>query len=146
MLGKELAKEKGLLLYLNEKIDNAYIEEVKKQSLRRDIVNKVSDEFKIVFTPLHGTGNKPVRRVLTEIGFKNVIVVPEQEQPDPEFSTVKQPNPEDKDAFELAIELARKENANLIIGTDPDCDRVGAVVKDDTGEYIVLTGNQTGAL
>ncbi|NLM42899.1 MAG: phospho-sugar mutase [Clostridiales bacterium] len=146
MLGKELAKEKGLLLYLNEKIDNAYIEEVKKQSLRRDIVNKVSDEFKIVFTPLHGTGNKPVRRVLTETGFKNVIVVPEQEQPDPEFSTVKQPNPEDKDAFELAIELARKENANLIIGTDPDCDRVGAVVKDDTGEYIVLTGNQTGAL
>lgn len=145
-LDKELAKAKGLLLYVDEKVDNTYIKEVKKQSLRGDIVNEVSDEFKIVFTPLHGTGNKPVRRVLKEIGFKNVIVVPEQELPDSEFSTVKYPNPEDKQTFALAINLAKKEDANLIIGTDPDCDRVGVVVRDDMGEYIVLTGNQTGAL
>ena len=145
-LEKKEAKSKGLLVYLDEKIDKAYIKEVKKQLLRGDIVKKVSSNFKIVFTPLHGTGNKPVRRVLEDIGFKNVIVVPDQELPDSDFSTVKYPNPEDKEAFKLAIDLAKKEDANLIIGTDPDCDRVGVVVKDNMGEYIVLTGNQTGAL
>ena len=145
-LKMEEAKEKGLVVYLDEKIEDAYITEVKKQSLRGDIVKAVTDDFKVVFTPLHGTGNIPVRRVLEEVGFKNVIVVPEQELPDSEFSTVKYPNPEDKEAFELAIKLATKEDANLIIGTDPDCDRVGAVVKDKNGEYVVLTGNQTGAL
>lgn len=146
ILEKSEAKEKGLLEYLDEKIDNAYIEEVKKQLLRGDIVKKVSDDFKVVFTPLHGTGNIPVRRILREVGFNNVFVVPEQELPDSEFSTVKYPNPEDKKAFKLAIELAKKEEANLIIGTDPDCDRVGVLVKDNMGEYIVLTGNQTGTL
>ncbi len=145
-LKMEEAKEKGLIVYLDEKIEDAYITEVKKQSLRGDIVKAVTDDFKVVFTPLHGTGNIPVRRVLEEVGFKNVIVVPEQELPDSEFSTVKYPNPEDKEAFGLAIKLAVKEDANLIIGTDPDCDRVGAVVKDKNGEYVVLTGNQTGAL
>ena len=145
-LDKDKAMDKGLLLYLDEKIDDAYIEEVRKQSLRGDIVRRVSDDFKVVFTPLHGTGNIPVRRVLEEIGFKNIFVVREQEMPDPEFSTVHYPNPEDKEAFKLAIGLAKEEDADLIIGTDPDCDRVGAVVKDNNGEYIVLTGNQTGAL
>ena len=145
-LDKDKAIDKGLLLYLDEKIDDVYIEEVKKQSLRGDAVRRVSDDFKVVFTPLHGTGNIPVRRVLEEIGFKNIFVVREQELPDPDFSTVVYPNPEDKEAFEPAIELAAKEDADLIIGTDPDCDRVGAVVKDNNGEYVVLTGNQTGAL
>lgn len=146
ILDKNKAIHKGLLIYLDEKIDDAYIEEVKKQSLRGDVVKKVSDDFKVVYTPLHGTGNIPVRRVLREIGFNNVFVVPEQESPDSEFSTVGYPNPEDKKAFKLAIELAKEKDADLIIGTDPDCDRVGAVVKDRSGRYIVLTGNQTGAL
>lgn len=146
ILEKNQARDKGLLIYLDDKIDDAYIEEVKKQSLRGDIVNRMSDDFKIVFTPLHGTGNIPVRRVLKEIGFNNVFVVPEQEMPDSEFSTIDYPNPEDKKAFKLAIELAKKQDADIIIGTDPDCDRVGAIVKDRDGEYIVLTGNQTGAL
>ena len=95
---------------------------------------------------MHGTGNIPVRRVLKEIGFNNVFVVPEQELPDSEFSTVEYPNPEDKKAFKLAIELAKEKDAHLIIGTDPDCDRVGAIVKDKDEEYIILTGNQIGAL
>lgn len=142
----EEAKNNNLIVYLDKDIDDAYIEEVKKQSLRSNIVRKVSDSFKIIYTPLHGTGNIPVRRILREIGFKNVLVVPEQELPDSEFPTVKYPNPEDKNAFKLAIELAKKEDANLIIGTDPDCDRVGIVVKDNRGEYTVLSGNQTGAL
>ncbi|QUH25032.1 phospho-sugar mutase [Serpentinicella alkaliphila] len=140
------ATEQGLIVNLDSEIDDAYIEEVKKQSIRGKIVKNVGQEFKVVYTPLHGTGNIPVRRVLKEIGFSNVFVVPEQELPDSEFSTVKYPNPEEKEAFELAIKLAMKEDANLILGTDPDCDRVGAVVKDRNGEYVVLTGNQTGAL
>lgn len=146
ILDKEEAQHRGLLVYLDEKIDDAYIEEVKKQSLRGDIVKKITDDFRIVFTPLHGTGNIPVRRVLKEIGFNNVFVVPEQELPDSEFSTVEYPNPEDKKAFKLAIELAKEKDAHLIIGTDPDCDRVGAIVKDKDEEYIILTGNQIGAL
>lgn len=146
VLDKDFALEEGLLIYLDEEIDNAYIDEVKKQSLRRDMLESIADDFKIVFTPLYGTGNIPVRRVLKEVGFKNVFVVPQQELPDSEFPTVKYPNPEDEKAFKLAIELAKEKDANLIIGTDPDCDRVGAVVKDPSGEYIILNGNQTGAL
>ncbi len=145
-LNIDQAKEEGLLIYLDEKIDNAYIEAIKKQSLRGDIIEEVRDDFKVVYTPLHGTGNIPVRRVLKEIGFNNVFVVAEQELPDPNFSTVEYPNPEDKKAFKLAIELAKEKDAHLIMGTDPDCDRVGAIVKDKDEEYIVLTGNQTGAL
>lgn len=138
--------EKGLLKVIGKDMDDRYIEKVRTLALNTDVVKEVAEEFKIVYTPLHGTGNKPVRRILSEIGFENVIVVPEQELPDPDFSTVKSPNPEEHDAFTLAIELARKENADVIIGTDPDCDRVGVVVKDTSGEYVVLTGNQTGAL
>ncbi|WP_350342306.1 phospho-sugar mutase [Proteinivorax tanatarense] len=142
----EKAKDNGLVIMLDKKIENAYMNEIKKQSLREDIIKKVSDDFKVVYTPLHGTGNIPVRRVLKEVGFNNVFVVPQQEKPDSEFSTVKYPNPEDKEAFELAINLAKQKDANLILGTDPDCDRVGAVVRDHQGEFIVLSGNQTGAL
>lgn len=139
------AVEQKLIVELDDKVDTEFIEAVKKQSLRSDIIHKVSDDFKIVFTPLHGTGNIPVRRILNEIGFKNVMVVKEQEMPDPNFSTVEYPNPEEKEALKLGIELAKKENANLIIGTDPDCDRVGIAVKNNN-EYVCLSGNQIGAL
>lgn len=139
------AIDANLIIELSDDIDTEFIEVVKKQSLRSDIIDKVSDEFKIVYTPLHGTGNIPVRRVLKEIGFKNVMVVEEQEMPDPDFSTVEYPNPEEKEALKLGIELAKKENAYLVIGTDPDCDRVGIAVKNN-GEYVCLSGNQVGAL
>nr|WP_330390066.1 phospho-sugar mutase [Tepidibacter formicigenes] len=140
------AMDKGFINLLNEEVDTAFIEEVKKQSFRKDIIEKVSDTFKIVFTPLHGTGNKPIRRVFDEIGFKNVLVVKEQENPDSNFSTVSYPNPEEKEALSLGIELAKSENAHIVLGTDPDCDRVGVAVKNNEGEYICLTGNQVGSL
>ena len=140
------AVAKGLYVTIGKEVDDEYIKNVKAQSLNPDIVAKTADSLKIVYTPLHGTGNIPVRRVLSEIGFKNVYVVPEQEMPDGNFSTVGYPNPEDPKAFTLAIKLAKEVGADVIIGTDPDCDRVGVVVKDSKGEYIVLTGNMTGAL
>jgi len=146
LMDEDEAKKRGILKIIGEEIDNEYISRIKTLSLNPEAVEKVSDSFKIIYTPLHGTGNKPVRRILKEIGFKNVITVKEQEAPDPEFSTVKSPNPEDKSAFSIAIELAKKEDVDLIIGTDPDCDRVGVVVRNLDGEYIVLTGNQTGCL
>ncbi len=146
VMEKDLAVKLGLFNIVSEEIDTEFIEAVKAQSLRKDVVKQVGNDFKIVFTPLHGTGNIPVRRALKEIGFQQVYVVPEQELPDSNFSTVAYPNPEEKQAFALAMELAKKEDAQLIIGTDPDCDRVGAVVKNKEGEFIVLTGNQTGAL
>ncbi|RKD21921.1 alpha-phosphoglucomutase [Caminicella sporogenes DSM 14501] len=139
------ALDKGLLNIIGEEIDRKYIDKVKSLVIRKDVIENMKD-FKIVYTPLHGTGAMPVKRVLNEIGFENVIVEPKQEIPDSNFSTVKYPNPEEHDAFKLAIKLAEKENADIIIGTDPDCDRVGAVVKNKNGEYVVLTGNQTGAL
>lgn len=142
----EQAKEQGLLQLIGKHIDDIYIEKVKGLSLNPDLAKQLGDNLSIIYTPLHGTGNLPVRRVLEEMGFANVAVVSEQELPDPNFSTVKYPNPEEHDAFVLAIELAKEKNADVIIGTDPDCDRVGAVVKNTEGEYVVLTGNQTGAL
>lgn len=146
VMEKGVAIKLGLMKILEEEIMDAFIEAVKTQSLRQDLVKEVGANYKIVYTPLHGTGNKPVRRALKELGFDKVLVVPEQELPDGNFPTVSYPNPEEKEAFTLAIELAKKENAHLIIGTDPDCDRVGAVVKNNEGEFTVLTGNQTGAL
>ena len=140
------AKEQGLLQLLGKDIDDIYIEKVKGLSLNPDLGRQLGDNLSVVYTPLHGTGNVLVRRVLDEMGFANVAVVPEQELPDPDFSTVKSPNPEEHDAFVLAIKLAKEKNADVIIGTDPDCDRVGTVVKNAEGEYVVLTGNQTGAL
>ena len=137
---------KGLIMKIGSEIDDIYINNLKSLVVNPAAAAKVSDSMKIIYTPLHGSGNKLVRRILDETGFKNVLVVREQEMPDPEFSTVKYPNPEEKDSFKLAIELAEKENVDLIIGTDPDCDRVGVVVRNSGGEYVVLTGNQTGCL
>ncbi|HEX2946412.1 MAG TPA: phospho-sugar mutase [Clostridia bacterium] len=143
---QEEAAKNGLLAIIGKEVDDAYINSLKTLAVDPSAVAKAADTMKIVYTPLHGSGNKPVRRILKETGFKNVIVVPQQELPDPEFSTVKSPNPEEKDAFKLAIELAEKEDVDLIIGTDPDSDRIGVVVRSSTGEYMVLTGNQTGCL
>ena len=139
-------RDKGLLRFLGTEMDDRYIEKVKSLSLNSEAVKEIAEDFRIIYTPLHGTGNIPVRRALKKIGFTNVTVVPEQEKPDKDFPTVKFPNPEDPEAFTLAIELAKRQSADIIIGTDPDCDRVGAVVKNTQGEYVVLTGNQTGAL
>lgn len=140
------AEKEGLFQFIGKEIDDKFVEKVKEQSLNHDCIVQVASDFKIVYTPLHGTGNKPVRRVLAELGFENVFVVPEQELPDKNFSTVGYPNPEDPKAFALAIALAKEKGADIVVGTDPDCDRVGAVVKNNEGEYIVLTGNMSGAL
>lgn len=145
-ISKEEAIEKGLLQIIGSEIDDAYIAMLKTLCINKDVIANVADSFKIVYTPLHGAGNKPVRRILAENGFKNVLVVKEQELPDSQFSTVKSPNPEEKAAFELAIRLADENNVDLIIGTDPDSDRVGVVVRKNDGEYATLTGNQTGCL
>ena len=118
------------------------MEKVKGLALNEDI-NK---DIKIVYTPLNGTGNVLVRRVLKERGFKNVFVVPEQEMPDPDFTTVGYPNPEDTKAFDYAIKLGKEKNADILIATDPDCDRVACMVRDESGEFMPLNGNQTGAL
>ncbi|QQY78811.1 phosphoglucomutase [Keratinibaculum paraultunense] len=133
---------KALINYIGKEIDDEYIEDVKSLALNEDI----DKDIKIVYTPLNGTGNKPVRRVLRERGFENVFVVPEQENPDPDFTTVGYPNPEDIKAFDYAIRLGKEKNADLLIATDPDCDRVACMVKDFNGEYVALNGNQTGAL
>jgi phosphoglucomutase len=139
-----ILKEKGLIQIIGEEVDNAYIDAVKTVSLQPKLAEEV--DINIVFTPLHGTSNKPVRRALEELGYRNVFVVKEQEQPDPNFSTVASPNPEEHAAFALAIELGKKVNADLLIATDPDADRLGIAVKNEKGDYIVLTGNQTGGL
>ena len=145
-LEKEEAISKGLLVVIGKEIDDIYISKLKTLRVNPEISEKFAATFKIVYTPIHGAGNKPVRRILSETGFENVLVVKEQELPDPAFSTVKSPNPEEKAAFTLAIELAKKNDVDLIIGTDPDCDRVGVVARNVNGEYIVLTGNQIGCL
>lgn len=143
---KEEAIQKGLLQIIGKDVDDVYISKVKTLSINPELVKEIGKTFKIVYTPIHGTGNKPVRRTLKEIGFDHVLVVKEQELPDSMFSTVKNPNPEERDAFRIAIELAKKEDVDMIIGTDPDCDRVGVVVRNAEGEYITLTGNQIGSL
>jgi phosphoglucomutase len=139
-----ILKEKGLIQIIGEEVDDAYIDAVKTVSLQPKLAEEV--DINIVFTPLHGTSNKPVRRALKELGYRNVFVVKEQEQPDPNFSTVASPNPEEHAAFALAIELGKKVNADLLIATDPDADRLGIAVKNEKGDYVVLTGNQTGGL
>ena len=135
-----------LIVTLDEDVDRAFCDAVKKQVINQELINKVGKDLKIIFTPIHGTGNLPIRRVLSEVGFENVSVVKEQEMPDSNFSTVAYPNPEEKEVFDIAIEMAKTDGADIIIGTDPDCDRVGVVVKDNNGEYIVLNGNQVGSL
>lgn len=144
---KEDAKAAGLYEVIGAEIDDAYIAELKKLVLHQDAIDEVKDELKIVYTPLHGTGNIPVRRVLKELGFKNVYVVPEQELPDGNFPTVSYPNPEAEEAFVLGLKMARELDADLVLATDPDADRLGVYVKDSkTGEYHSLTGNMSGCL
>ena len=143
----EDAKAKGLYENIGANIDDPYIAELKKNVLHPEAIEKTAKDLTIVYTPLHGTGNIPVRRVLKELGFENVFVVPEQELPDGEFPTVSYPNPEAEEAFELALKLAKEKDADLVLATDPDADRLGVYVKDgQTGEYHCLTGNMSGSL
>ena len=144
-MDRKEAEEKGLFNVIGKEIDDGFIKAIKAQAVRPEEIKKAEDMV-VVYTPLHGTGNKPVRRVLDEVGFKNVYVVPEQEKPDKNFSTVGYPNPEDPKAFTLAIKLAKEKNAEIIVGTDPDADRIGVVIRDEKGNYDILTGNMTGAL
>lgn len=138
---------KGLFHIIDSSVDDAYMEELKKQSIHPDIIGKVSKDIKIVYTPLHGTGNIPVRRVLKELGFEQVYIVKEQEEPDGAFPTVAYPNPEDSKAWELALKLAKEVDADIVLATDPDADRLGVYAKDlKTGEYVSFTGNMSGAL
>ncbi|XJZ28006.1 phospho-sugar mutase [Bacillota bacterium Lsc_1132] len=134
----------GLIVTIGAEIDNAYVEKLK--TITENPVLAMESDIKVVFTPLHGTANKPVRNALTALGYKNVHVVKEQEMPDPEFSTVQSPNPEEHAAFELAIRDGKQMGADILIGTDPDADRLGVATRNREGEYVVLTGNQTGAL
>ncbi|MFB4212024.1 phospho-sugar mutase [Shouchella sp. JSM 1781072] len=131
---------------ISSEVDDAYNEELKSILLQQDLIKEAGDQLKIVFTPLHGTANIPVRKVLEDVGFSQVTVVQEQELPDPNFSTVQSPNPEEHAAFKEAIRYGEEEDADILLATDPDADRVGLAVKDDSGDYVVLTGNQTGAL
>lgn len=140
------ALEKGLLTYVGEEIDKLYYEKVKGLTIRTDLVKDKAENLNVIYTPIHGSGNVPVRSVLEQLGYSNVKVVKEQEAPDGNFPTASYPNPENPDVFELAVKMAKNEGADIIFGTDPDCDRIGLVAKDSTGEYKVLTGNQTGLL
>lgn len=140
------AEKSGLLEIVGEALNRQFLEQIETQRLNPDAVKKVSDSFNIIYTPFHGTGSRPVQAILKKIGFDNLLVVKEQDTEDGDFPTVKSPNPEDKEGFTLAIEMAKQNNVDLIIGTDPDCDRVGIVVRDADGIYRTLTGNQTGAL
>lgn len=145
-IDRDAAMKRGLLQSVGEEIDKAYYDEIKKQLLYPDLSQSHGKELKIVYTPLHGTGGKPVRRVLEETGFTSLYVVAEQERPDPEFTTVKSPNPEDPPAFALALQLAEKQQADIVLATDPDADRLGLYAKDQTGAYRRFTGNQIGVL
>ncbi|MGL4912230.1 MAG: phospho-sugar mutase [Romboutsia sp.] len=139
-------EDKDLVIMLGKEDDTAFIEAVKSQVIRKDLIENVAKDFKIVFTPLCGTGNVPIRRALSEVGFENVIVVSEEEKPDPNFAGIDYPNPEDKKALDRGIVLAKEKGADLVIATDPDCDRVGVAVKTTSGEYALLTGNQIGGM
>ena len=143
---EEMALEKELLVYIGEEVDKAYIELLKGLTIRTDLVKEKASDLKVIYTPIHGSGNMPVRRVLSELGYTGVEVVPEQELPDGNFPTAPYPNPEDPAVFKLALDMAKSANPDVIFATDPDADRIGVVVKDSTGEYKVLTGNQTGLL
>ena len=146
-ISKEEAMEAGLYEVIGAEVDDAYIAEVEKQVFNQKAIDEMSSKLKIVYTPLHGTGNLPVRRVLSDLGFENVYVVPEQELPDGDFPTVSYPNPEAKEAFELGLALAKEKDADLVLATDPDADRLGVYVKDSkSGDYIPLTGNMSGSL
>ncbi len=143
---KEAAVQAGMYEVIGQAIDDAYMEELKKQVLHMDAIQAESKNLKIVYTPLHGTGNIPARRILKELGFENVYVVKEQELPDGDFPTVSYPNPEAEEAFELGLKLAKEVDADLVLATDPDADRLGVRVKDKDGVYHDLTGNMSGCL
>ncbi|AWK51132.1 phosphoglucomutase [Clostridium beijerinckii] len=145
-IDEKIALEKGLLTYIGEDLDKLYYEKVKGLTIRTDLVKEKAENLNVIYTPIHGSGNVPVRSVLEQLGYSNVKVVKEQEAPDGNFPTASYPNPENPDVFELAVKMAKTENPDIIFGTDPDCDRIGLVAKDSNGEYKVLTGNQTGLL
>ena len=145
-MDEEAAKVAGLFQVIGKEVDDAYIEELKSQVIHMDAIKAMAKELKIVYSPLHGTGNLPARRVLKELGFEQVYVVKEQELPDGEFPTVSYPNPEADEAFELGLKLAKEVDADLVLATDPDADRLGVRVKDKNGEYHTLTGNMSGCL
>ncbi|MDM8312487.1 MULTISPECIES: phospho-sugar mutase [Clostridium] len=145
-ISEEKALAEGLLEIIGEDIDKRYIENVKALSIQKDLIRDRASELKVIYTPIHGTGNIPVRRVLKELGYTNVEVVKEQELPDGNFPSAPYPNPEDPKVFAIALDMAKTYNPDIIFGTDPDCDRIGVVVKDRAGEFKVLTGNQTGIL
>ena len=141
------AEAAGLYVSIGQEIDDAYMEALKKQVIHPEIIKEVVEDIKIVYTPLCGTGNVPVRRVLEELGFRHVYVVPEQENPDPKFATLEYPNPEDPKAFTYALRLAKEKDADIILATDPDADRLGVYAKDAaTGEFVPFTGNMSGML
>ena len=143
----EEAKAKGLYNVIGSEMDDKYIAELKKLIIHPEVIEEMADDIKIVYSPFHGTGNVPVRRILKELGFKHVFVVPEQELPDPKFTTLDYPNPEDPKAFTLALKLAKEKDADIVLATDPDADRLGIYAKDTkTGEYIPFTGNMSGML
>lgn len=144
---KDEAEACGLYNVIGYDMDDKYIAALKKMSINGDIIKQVADDIKIVYTPFHGTGNVPVRRILKELGFKHVYIVKEQEKPDPDFTTLDYPNPEDPKAFTLALKLAKEKDADIILATDPDADRLGVYSKDtETGEYKAFTGNMSGML
>jgi phosphoglucomutase len=145
-IDENVAIEKGLLKYIGEDIDRVYYDRVKGLTIRTDLVKEKASTLNVIYTPIHGSGNVPVRAVLKELGYSNVKVVKEQEAPDGNFPTASYPNPENPDVFKLAVDMAKSENPDIIFGTDPDCDRIGLVVKENSGEYKVLSGNQTGLL
>lgn len=136
----------GLIEIMGEDVEDEYLKEVEKQCINPELIKEKGDKLTFVYTPFHGTGNKPVRKILSKVGFKNVVIVKEQEMPDGDFPTVASPNPENKEGFTIAMEYAKKHGADLIIGTDPDADRVGIIIKDKSGEYVNMTGNQVGVL
>ncbi len=146
-MDKDAAVAAGLYQVIGKEIDDAYMTELKKQIIHPDVIREMAEDIKIVYTPLCGTGNLPVRRVLSELGFKHVYVVPEQENPDPDFTTLEYPNPEDPKAFTYALRLAKEKDADIVLATDPDADRLGVYCKDTkTGEYVSFTGNMSGML
>ena len=146
VIDEKEAKDRGLIEIVGEEIDKVYLENVLSQSINNEPIKNLGEDFKVIYSPFHGTGNKPVRKILEMLGCKNVRIVKEQELPDPDFSTVKSPNPEEKEGFNLAIEMAKKEPADIIFATDPDGDRIGVIVKNSEGDYVTLNGNQTGVL
>ena len=142
----EEAEKQGLLVYIGADVDNAYYEKVAGLVINKDLVKERASELNIIYTPIHGSGNIPVRTMLNKLGYTNVHVVKEQELPNGNFPTAPYPNPENPQVFEIAIQMAKEIGPDLIFGTDPDCDRIGVIVKEDSGEYKVLTGNQVGVL